>query len=60
MFDLHKFSSHQELLDFCHLCHEYKVKRVKVDSEVMKHLPIIAGLYFSNGSFLGIKFTVKE
>lgn len=54
---LHPAITRAELSDYCQLCHEYRVKSVRVDE---KTAGAIKRISFGPLVYLGVKFKVKK
>lgn len=54
--NLHPQISKPELVSYCELCHEHKIKKVRVDRDTAAR---IAELAMASKVFMGIKFRIK-
>lgn len=60
MYHLNTHSCFNEVIAYCMLCHEYRIKTVKVDRETRKHIGRLIGTVAAhNGNVLGVEFRVK-
>jgi len=54
---LHSQISKPELIAFCELCHEHKIKSVKVDTDTAKRISKIA---LGISRFMGVRFKIRQ
>lgn len=55
---LHPHITREELTDYCRLCHEHRIKSVRVESAIAKKIKEI--IRNTRPQYLGIKFKTRS